>query len=129
MGVNWLKTIFLVLLSSFIGIMSNPDILTASDSVAVVDLDRTSMVETVEEPKTEQEQMATERPVTEEEEPTKNIPLLEFCDDHTAPPSAELLISELIEKNLCTEQDFAAYLYRQGWKLQEPVRSYKKFTL
>lgn len=50
MGVNWLKTIFLVLLSSFIGIMSNPDILTASDSVAVVDLDKSSIVETVPEP-------------------------------------------------------------------------------
>ena len=50
MGVNWLKTIFLVLLSSFIGIMSNPDILTASDSVAVVDLDKSSIVETVSEP-------------------------------------------------------------------------------
>ena len=42
------KYILMVLLSSFIGIMSNPEILTASDSVAVFDLERSNMVETKE---------------------------------------------------------------------------------
>ncbi len=50
MGVSWLKSISMILLSSFIGIMSNPEILTASDSVTIVDLDKTSIVETVEIP-------------------------------------------------------------------------------
>lgn len=44
------KYILMVLLSSFIGIMSNPEILTASDSVAVFDLERSNMVETKEAP-------------------------------------------------------------------------------
>lgn len=42
-----IKFIGMVLLSSFIGIVLNPEILAASDSVAVMDLERSSMVETV----------------------------------------------------------------------------------
>ena len=86
--------------------------------------------EPVEEPKPEPVNVApSPSKVEEEEAPKRDIPLLDFGDGSTAPPTAESLINTLIERHLCTEQDFAAYLYKQGWKLQEPVRSYKKFTL
>ena len=42
-----LKSIFYMLLSSFIGIIANPEILMASDSVKLVGIDNTNIVETV----------------------------------------------------------------------------------
>ena len=47
MKVNTLKSIVLILLSSFIGIVSNPEILTASDSVVVSGIDDSRAVLTV----------------------------------------------------------------------------------
>lgn len=41
------KYIGMILLSSFIGIILNPEILTASDSIVVADLDQSAMTETV----------------------------------------------------------------------------------
>lgn len=54
-------------------------------------------------------------------------PLIDFGD--STPQSAEELLRMLIEQEKLAEQDLAAFLYKRGWKLQEPVRSYKKFTL
>lgn len=53
MKVNMLKSLILVIMSSFVGIMANPELLTASDSVAVIGLDEASIVETVEAMETE----------------------------------------------------------------------------
>lgn len=54
-------------------------------------------------------------------------PLIDF--GYSTPQSAEELLQMLVEQEKMTEQDLAAFLYKRGWKLQEPVRSYKKFTL
>lgn len=59
-------------------------------------------------------------------EENKSEPLLDFTD---IPMSAEERIGKLIDRNVLTEKDLAAFLYNKGWKLQEPVRSYKKFAL
>lgn len=48
--MNIFKAIGIIFLSSFIGIMSNPEILTASDSVAIHDFDRTFETVVVEKP-------------------------------------------------------------------------------
>lgn len=47
MKVNTLKNLFFVILSGFLGLMVNPEALMASDSVAVLNLDSTKIVETV----------------------------------------------------------------------------------
>lgn len=58
---------------------------------------------------------------------TSSEPLIDF--GNSTPQSAEELLQMLIEQEKLAEQDLAAFLYKRGWKLQEPVRSYKKFTL
>lgn len=50
-----IKLLLAIFASSFIGIMSNPEVLTASDSVAVNGLDNTNIVETVPAPEPEPE--------------------------------------------------------------------------
>jgi hypothetical protein len=47
MKVSILESFLFMVISSFIGIMANPEILTASDSVTIMDLDSTKIVETV----------------------------------------------------------------------------------
>lgn len=42
---------------------------------------------------------------------------------------AETIIQQIIDRNIVTERDLAAYLHNKGWKLEEPVTTYKKFTL
>ena len=64
MKVITLKSIVLILLSSFIGIVSNPEILTASDSVVVSGIDDSKAVltvipETVETPAAPEAGVAT----------------------------------------------------------------------
>jgi len=84
-----------------------------------------------------EEPVLTQEPpsVVEEEEspaddrPDGSTPLLDFILDTDKKMSAEEWVQQLLEKELATEQDLAAFLYKRGWKLQEPVRSYKKFTL
>ena len=49
MKVNILKNLGIVFLASFIGIMTNPEMLTASDTVAVYGIDASNVVETVVE--------------------------------------------------------------------------------
>ena len=48
--MSWLKAIATIFISSFISIVSYPEILSASDSVKVSDLDKSSMVQTVVAP-------------------------------------------------------------------------------
>ncbi len=48
MKISTLKAAFIISISSFIGIMSSPDVLMASDSVDVIGLDSAGIVETVE---------------------------------------------------------------------------------
>ena len=59
--MNKFKAIFLVMLSAFIGIFSNPEMLTASDSVAVSGLNEANIVRTVV-PETVSETAAAEEP-------------------------------------------------------------------
>lgn len=56
MKVNILKNVFAIILASFIGIMANPELLMASDSVDVIGVDDSRAVETVivKEPVTEE---------------------------------------------------------------------------
>lgn len=49
-----IKYLFLVMLSAFIGIFSNPEMLAASDSVAVTGLNNDKIVETVVKPEAEE---------------------------------------------------------------------------
>lgn len=63
--------------------------------------------------------------VIEEERPVQ-APMPASADE---PLTADEKIAQLVECKLITEQDIAAFLYKRGWKLQEPIRSYKKFTL
>lgn len=74
-----------------------------------------------------QHQPIVETPALKKSEPKKpeTKPTMEF----STPMKAEEKLQWLIENNHLTEQDLAAFLYKKGWKLQEPVRSYKKFTL
>lgn len=55
-----IKTIFLVFLSGFVGIVSNPEMLTASDSVALNGLNPAGIVETVPLPEPEPEPVVEE---------------------------------------------------------------------
>lgn len=64
-----------------------------------------------------------------EERLSDSTPLLDFELDTNKKMSAEEWLQQLLDKELVSEQDLAAFLYKRGWKLQEPVRSYKKFTL
>ena len=64
-----------------------------------------------------------------EERLSDATPLLDFELDTDKKMSAEEWLQQLLDKELVSEQDLAAFLYKRGWKLQEPVRSYKKFTL
>lgn len=86
-----------------------------------------------EEPKPQEVPAEVDLPVKEEpkivEQPKEPEPLLDFSADTGTPLSAEELIQQLIDKELATERDLAVFLHKQGWKLQEPVRTYKKFTL
>lgn len=61
MKVKILKSVIFVFLSSFMGIMTNPEILTASDSIAINDIDSNKVVETVVLP----EKIEIEAPITE----------------------------------------------------------------
>lgn len=64
-----------------------------------------------------------------EERLSYSTPLLDFELDTGKKMSAEEWLQQLLDKELASEQDLAAFLYKRGWKLQEPMRSYKKFTL
>lgn len=81
-----------------------------------------------EEPVTTQEPPSKEEEVVEERL-SDSTPLLDFELDTDKKMSAEEWLQQLLDKELASEQDLAAFLYKRGWKLQEPVRSYKKFTL
>ncbi len=88
-----------------------------------------AIVQRREGKKPEQESAPTPKvvePVAMREEKPTQEPLLDFTDTAM---SAEERIRLLVERNLISEQDLAAFLYKRGWKLQEPVRSYKNFTL
>ena len=69
-----------------------------------------------------------ETPVELPESPAEFIQF-DFGDKVTAPPKADELLQQLIDRHLASERDIAAFLHKRGWKLQEPVTSYKKFTL
>ena len=47
MKVGILKSFLFIIISSFIGVMANPEVLTASDSITITGLDATKIVETV----------------------------------------------------------------------------------
>lgn len=81
-----------------------------------------------------EEPVATQEPPSKEEKVVEerlsdSTPLLDFELDTDKKMSADEWLQLLLKKELATEQDFAAFLYKRGWKLQEPVRSYKKFTI
>ena len=63
-----IKRILIILFSSFLGIIGNPEILAASDSVAVTGLDNANIVETVILPEPEPEIIAEEPQATYVEE-------------------------------------------------------------
>ncbi len=81
----------------------------------------------------EQEQIVVQpQPVVEVQDSKKSEPKkLETKPtiEISTPMKAEEKLQWLVENNHLTEQDLAVFLYKRGWKLQEPVRSYKKFTL
>ncbi len=63
------------------------------------------------------------------EKPSDDFINFDFGTKVSAPPSAEILLQQLLDRHLATERDMAAFLHNRGWKLQEPITSYKKFTL
>ena len=80
-------------------------------------------------------------PVVEEQqqepEPVKSEPLIDFDvpdeaqapEPATKPSTAVRLLEEMINRGMATERDMATFLYQRGWRLQEPVTAYKKFSL
>ena len=65
----------------------------------------------------------------EEESQASSQPLLDFDTEPSQGINAEKILENLTDRNLLSERDLAKFLHKRGWKLQEPVRSYKKFTL
>lgn len=74
-------------------------------------------------------------PEKEPEEEVADAPLLDFGldfgDGRSAPPPADKVLQTVIDRQLVTERDMAAFLYNKGWKLQEPVvvTTHKKFSI
>ncbi len=69
MKKEWAKRLIILLLSSFIGIVANPEMLTASDSVAISGIDNAHIVETVILPEPAEEIVT----VSELVQPVNNI--------------------------------------------------------
>ena len=86
-----------------------------------------------EEPEVQEPEVMEEKPVVEtpkeEESQASSQPLLDFDTEPSQDMSAEEILEKLTDRNLLSERDLARFLHKRGWKLQEPVTSYKKFTL
>ena len=68
----------------------------------------------------------TEKPAAKTQQVEKKEPPQEN-DRPLSIKNADDVICYIIEKCHVTERDLAFYLYRHGWRLEEPVTSYKKF--